>query len=93
MVAKTARKEKTSKTIKQELLNSLKEIDSLEKPDIDATADTIRNSFKAIRLIQHYKKIIKTEKNRALSYVGKQGLLLKKFRKTKQFLQNVGQKR
>lgn len=40
MVVKTTRKKETSETVKQDLLNSLKENDKLEEPEIDATADT-----------------------------------------------------
>ena len=87
MVAKTARKKKTSETVKQELLSSLKENDNLEEPDIDATADTITYTLETIRIIQSYEEIMKTQNKRAL---GKQGQLLKKFRETEQ---NVGQKK
>lgn len=52
MVAKTTRKKKTSDTVKQELLNSIKKDDNLEEPDINATADTIKDPLEAIRLIQ-----------------------------------------
>ena len=40
MVVKTTRKKETSETVKQDLLNSLKENYKLEEPEIDATADT-----------------------------------------------------
>ena len=51
MVAKTARKKKTSDTVKQKLLNFTKEDDDLEETDIGATADTITDPLEAIRLI------------------------------------------
>lgn len=72
MVAKTTRKKKTSDTVKQELLNSIKKDDNLEEPDINATADTIKDPLEAIRLTQRYKKITKTYFKKAEGYVGKQ---------------------
>ena len=51
MVAKTARKKKTSNTVKQKLLNFTKEDDDLEETDIGATADIITDPLEAIRLI------------------------------------------
>ena len=55
MVAKTTRKKKTNKTIKQELLNSLKENANLEEPGLDATGDTITDTFEAVKIIKRYK--------------------------------------
>lgn len=92
MVAKTTRKKKTSDTVKQELLNSIKKDDSLEEPDINATADTIKDPLEAIRLIQSYEEIMKTQNKRTIEYLGKQRQLLKKLRETRQFIENVGQK-
>ena len=92
MVAKTTRKKKTSDTVKQELLNSIKKDDNLEEPDINATADTIKDPLEAIRLIQSYKEIMKTQNKRTIEYLGKQRQLLKKLRETRQFIENVGQK-
>ena len=91
MVVKTARQKKTSEAVKQELLNSIKVDDDLEDPDIDATADTIANPLEAIRVIQHYEKIMELQNKRAIGYVGKQGQLLEKFRETEQFIENAGQ--
>lgn len=92
MVAKTTRKKKTSDTVKQELLNSIKKDDNLEEPDINATADTIKDPLEAIRLIQSYEEIMKTQTKRTIEYLGKQRQLLKKLRETRQFIENVGQK-
>lgn len=78
MVAKTTRK-KTDETVKKELLDCLKENYDLEEPDLDITADTITDPIDAVRIIQRYEEIIK------------QRQLLKKFRETEQFLENVGQ--
>ena len=55
MVAKTTRKKKTNETIKQELLNSLKENDNLEESGLDATGDTITDTFEAVKVIKRYK--------------------------------------
>ena len=57
MVAKTVRKKKTSETIKQELVNSIKEDDDLEESDIDSIADTITDPIEPLRLIQPYEEI------------------------------------
>ena len=57
MVAKTVRKKKTSETIKQELVNSIKEDDDLEQSDIDSIADTITDPIEPLRLIQPYEEI------------------------------------
>ena len=92
MVAKTTRKKKTSDTVKQELLNSIKKDDNLEEPDINATADTMKDPLEAIRLIQSYEEILKTQSKRTIEYLGKQRQLLKKLRETRQFIENVGQK-
>ena len=92
MVAKTTRKKKTSDTVKQELLNSIKKDDNLEEPDINATADTIKDPLEAIRLIQSYEEIMKTQNKRTIEYLGKQRQLLKKLRETRQFIENVRQK-
>ena len=68
-------------------MNYLKENDDLEEPGLDAT--TIIDFLEAVRIIQHYKEIIKPRNKTARVYLGKQGQLLKKFRKIKQFFKNV----
>lgn len=50
MIAKTTRKKITSETVKEKLLNSLKENNNLERSDIDATVDTVTDPLKAIRI-------------------------------------------
>ena len=50
MIAKTTRKKIISETVKEELLNSLKENNNLEHSDIDATVDTVTDPLKAIRI-------------------------------------------
>ena len=50
MIAKTTRKKITSETVKENLLNSLKENNNLERSDIDATVDTVTDPLKAIRI-------------------------------------------
>ena len=90
MVAKTTRKNKTKKRLKKELLDSLKEINDLEERGLDTTADAITDPLETVRIIHCSEEIIKTQNKSVIGYVGKQGQLLKKFRKTEQFLENVG---
>lgn len=91
MVPKTIRKKKTNETVKQELLNSLKENDDLEEPGLDETAYAIMHPLEAVRITNPYKETIKTQNKRAIGYVGKQGQLLKNFKETENVFENVGQ--
>ena len=67
---KTTRKKKTNETVKKELLNSLKENNNLEETDLDATIDAITDPKEAVRIIQRYEEIIKTQNIRVIGYVG-----------------------
>ena len=67
---KTTRKKKTNKTVKKEPLNSLKENNNLEETDLDATTDAITDPKEAVRIIQRYEEIIKTQNIRVIGYVG-----------------------
>ena len=49
-----------NKTIKQELLNSLRESDSVEDPGLDETDNETNNPLEALTIIHRYKEIIKT---------------------------------
>ena len=67
---KTTRKKKTSEMVKKEPLNSLKENNNLEETDLDATIDAITDPKEAVRIIQRYEEIIKTQNIRVIGYVG-----------------------
>ena len=64
MVAKTIRKNTTNETVKEQLLNSLREYDALEKPGLNI--DNVTDPGEASTIINSYDEIIKTqnEKNR-----------------------------
>ena len=88
MVAKIIiRKKNPNKTLKEELLNSLKENDTVEELEFNTTS--IIDPREAITIINHYEEIIKTQKKKTISYVAIQGLMLKKFKDTEDFIENV----
>ena len=81
MVPKSIIKKKFLESIKQELLNSLKENDNVEEPRVNETANETSNPQKALIIIHCYEDIIKTQNKKAIGYIGKH------------FLDNVGQSR
>ena len=91
MVSKSKTKKKSNETIKRELLNSLKENDDVEEQGLNETANSVNNSQEPIAIIRRYVEIIKTQNKKAIGYTGKQGELLKKFKDTENFFDNVGQ--
>ena len=94
MVSKSKTKKKTNESIKQELLNSLKENDDVEEQGLNETVNNVSNSQDAIFIVRSYVEIIKTQNKKAIGlYIGKQGELLKKFKDTENFFDNVGQSR
>lgn len=44
----------------------------------------------AMTIIYHHEEIIKAQNKRVIGYVSKQGQILKKFRDTENFVENVG---
>ena len=90
MVSKSINKKKTNKTIKQELLNSLHENDNIEEQELNETANNVNNSQEAIVIIRRYEDIIKRQNKKSIGYIGKQGELLKQFKDTENFFDNVG---
>ena len=90
MVLKSVLKKKTHETMKQELLNSLKENDDEEEPSLKETTTATSDPQEAILIIHRYEDIIKTQNKKAISYTGKQGQLLEKFKAAGQFFENVG---
>ena len=88
---KTTRKKKTNETVKKELLNFLKENNNLEETDLDATIDAITDPKEAVRIIQRYEEIIKTQNIRVIGYVGGGQVSCYKISEKQEFLENVGQ--
>ena len=81
MVLKSIIKEKTNETMKQEFLNLLQPNDDVEEQWLNEVANNVNNSQEAILTNRRYKDIIKTQNQKAIGYIGKQGQLFKKFRK------------
>ena len=71
MVSKSITKKKTNEIIKRELLNSLQDNDDIEEQGLNETA----NLQEALRIINRYDDIIKTQNKKAIEYIGKQGEL------------------
>ena len=93
LVSKSKSKKKTNKSIKRELLNSLKENDDVEEQGLNETANNVNNSQEAITVVHRYEEIIKTQNKKTIGYTGKQGELLKKFKDIENFFDNFGQSR
>ena len=74
------------------MLNSLQEND-VEEQGLNKTGNNVNNSQEAIIIIRRYEDIIKTQNKKAIGYIGKQGQLLKKFKDTEHFFDNVYQSR
>ena len=76
MVAKTITKKKY---LKIELLNSLRESDTVEEREIDI--NNIIDQEEAIDIIKHYEEIIKMRnKKKTITYEEVQGQMLKRFK-------------
>ena len=91
MVLKRIVKKKTNESIKRELLNSLQENDNVKEQGLNERANNVNNSQEAILVIHRYEDIIKTQNEKRMSYIGKQGQLLQKIKDTENFFYNVGQ--
>ena len=63
----------------------MQENDDVEEQRLNETASNVNNSQEAIKIINQYKNIIKTQNKKAIAYIGKQGELLKKFKDTENF--------
>ena len=92
-MSKSKTKKETNQSIKAELLNSLKENDDVEEQGFNETVNNFKNSQKAIVTIRRYDKVIKTKYKKAIGYIGKQGELLKRFKNTENFFDNITQSR
>ena len=93
MVSKSITKKKTNETVKRKLLNSFHANDDVEKQRLNKTENNVNNSQKVILIIYCYRDIIETQNKKEIGYSGKQGQLLKKFKDTENFFDNVGQGR
>ena len=93
MVSKNIIKRKIFEIIRQELLNSSKEDDYVEEPGLNETDSEINNSQEALIIRHCYEDIIKTQNKKAIGYTGKQGQLLKTFKDTEHFFDNVAESR
>ena len=91
MLGKTVVKKKTHEMIKEELLNSLRQNDQAEETEINAA--NITDPIEVIELINRYEEIIKTQHERVIGSIFKQGQILKNFKKTENFFDNAGQSR
>ena len=93
MISKRIAKNRTNETIKQELLISLQEDDDVEEQGLNETVNNVNSFQEATKIINRYEDIIKTQIRKAIGYIGKQGELLKKFKDTENFFDNVCQSR
>ena len=67
-------------------MNSLKENNNLEETDLDATTESLTDPKQAVRIMQCYEEIIKTQNLRVIGYVGEQASCYKSSEKQKSFL-------
>ena len=93
MISKRIAKKRTNETIKPELLISLQEDGYVEEQGLNETVKNVNNFQEATKIINRYEEIIKTQIKKAIGYIGKQGELLKKFKDTENFFDNVCQSR
>ena len=77
MVSKRITKKKTHKTVSQELLDSLKENDGVEEPELNERAKETNDPQEIILLIRRDEDIIRIQNEKAIGYIGKQRQLLK----------------
>ena len=88
MVAKTVKRKKNTKTVKKDLINLLRESDTVEESDFNIQ-NTI-DKWEVIERIKHYNEIIKTGNKTTIRYESIQGQMLKNFKDTEGFVENVG---
>ena len=62
MAAKSIRKKKTNETVKEGLLNSVRENNAVEK--LRLNIDKVTDQVEAITIINSYDEIIKTQSNK-----------------------------
>ena len=93
MVPKSKTKKKTNKSIKTRTAEFIEKNDGVEEQGLNETAKNVNNSQETIVIIRLYEEIIKTQIKKAIGYIGKQGEVLKKFKNTENFFENIGQSR
>ena len=93
MVSRSRNKKKTNESVKRELLNLLQDIDDVEEQELNETANNVNYSQQIIVIICRYLDIIKTQSKNAIGHIGKKGEILKKFKDTEIFFDNVSQSR
>ena len=82
MVVKIIIRKKLHKTVKRELLKSLRENDTVEEPGFIIT--NVNNPRELMTIINHYDEIIKTQ-NKKARYLAIQGQMLTKFKDMEEF--------
>ena len=75
VVAKNIKRKKSAETVKKELLNSLRERDTVEESDF--SIQKIIDQGEVIERIKHYDEIVKTGSKQTIRYESRQGQLLK----------------
>ena len=85
MVVKIIIRKKLHKTVKRELLKSLRENDTVEEPGFIIT--NVNNPRELMTIINHYDEIIKTQ-NKKARYLAIQGQMLTKFKDMEEFTEN-----
>ena len=88
MVAKTIKRKKNTKTVKEGLLNVLRESYTVEESN--SNSQNIVDHREVIERIKHYDDIIKTRNKNTIRYESIQGQILKKFKNSEGYAENVG---
>ena len=91
MVVKTITRKKTHETTIEELLNSFRENDAVDELELNIA--NVINPGEFITIIHRYEEIINTQNKKTIGYVPKQRPMLKNFRNTEDFTENVRQSR
>ena len=65
MVAKTITRKRNTETVKEELLNSLRESDTVEEKDFNIRKITDQREAIAIEIIKYFEEIIKTRNKKS----------------------------
>ena len=88
MVAKTIKRKKNTETVKEGLLNVLRESYTVEESN--SNSQNIVDHREVIERIKHYDDIIKTRNKNTIRYESIQGQILKKFKNSEGYAENVG---
>ena len=88
MVAKTIKRKKNTETVKEGLLNVLRESYTVEESN--SNSQNIVDHREVIERIKHYDDIIKTRNKSTIRYESIQGQIFKKFKNSEGYAENVG---